>query len=174
MPTLAQTLGMTQSVSPLLRKARNLGIGGVPDMLSLAATRGCKHYSPTTENSPILPGADLLSDTELTLLLLLGQNKYNPTAIRCAAQLARSPHVGAASLAKLAIMERCQRVLAHIARAGVTHDVDGKSFWLEVLSEISPTPERVEPELPHWSRFVTMPGIQRGGIAETRWLTPHT
>jgi len=56
-----------------------------------------------------------IDDTELTILLLLGENVYEPMAIRCAAQLARSPHIHSTNLARLAIMEKCERVLANIA-----------------------------------------------------------
>lgn len=173
MPTLAQTLGTTTPISPLLRKAGRLGIQSVEDMITLAALRGCHHYSPIVPPAITPSASQNLTDEEITILLLVGENPYNPNAIRCAAQMARSPKINPAQLARLAVMENCERVLSHIARAGITHDPEGCAFWSEVLHGISPPPPRHEPNLPHWSRFVSMPGIQRGGIAPTRWLVPH-
>ena len=173
MPSLAKTLAMTHPVSPLLRKARRFGVSDVNDMLDLAATRGCRHYSVNDmEEFPAVSSVEL-SDLELTVLLLLGENTYNPTAIRCAAQLARSPRVDPLRLARLAIMEKCERVLAHIARAGIVHDSEGAIFWKDLLEILPAPPVRPEPHLPHWSRFVSMPGIQRSGVTSTRWLVPQ-
>jgi hypothetical protein len=120
------------------------------------------------------PSETALGDDELTILLLIGENAYEPTTIRCAAQLARSPLVPPAKLVRLAVMEKCERVLTHIARAGIDHDPEGQPFWQAVLSKLPATPLRAEPDLPHWSRFVSMPGRQRSGIAPTRWLVPHS
>lgn len=171
MPTLAEVLATTTPVSPLLRKARRLGVRNVAEMMALAASRGCNHYSALAESLP--EAAKAISDTELTILLLAGENPYEPAAIRCAGQLARSPRVQPGQLAQLAIMEKCQRVLAHIARAGIEHDPEGCDFWTDLLSRLAPSAKRHEPALPHWSRFVSMPGIQRSGPAPIRWLTPH-
>ena len=171
MPTLAQTIETTTPVSPLLRKARRIGIRSVDDMIALAASRGCSHYLPGTRSVPAL--ADELGDEELTILLLVGENPYEPTAIRCAAQLARSRLVNPAKLARLALMEKCERVLAHIARAGFEHDVDGADFWRDLLNRLHAPPARQESALPHWTRFVSMPGIQRSGPAPIHWLTPR-
>lgn len=171
MPTLAQTLAITTPVSPLLRKARRLGLSGLDAMIALAVSRGCSHYTATPV--PLPTSACSLGDDELTILLLTGENPYEPTAIRCAAQLARSPSIDAARLAKLAVMEKCERVLSHIARAGVDHDPDGTSFWRDLLRHLPPTTPKTEPHLPHWTRFVSMPGIQRSGVAPILWLVPR-
>lgn len=171
MPTLAQTLETTTPVSPLLRKARRLGIHSVDDMIALSALRGCNHYMRDTSSVPVPPNE--LGDEELTILLIVGENSYEPTAIRCAAQLARSPFVNPANLARLALMEKCERVLAHIARAGIDHDADGADFWHDVLNRLHAPPAREESALPHWTRFVSMPGIQRSGPAPIRWLIPR-
>lgn len=173
MPTLAQTLETTTPVSPLLRKARRLGICTVDDMIHLSAARGCGHYRPEHQPAAVNTQAATLGDDELTILLIVGENAYEPTAIRCAAQLARSPRIQPDKLARLAVMEKCERVLTHIARAGVNHDPEGSRFWRDLLDRLPGTPARQESALPHWTRFVSMPGIQRSGIAPTLWLTPR-
>jgi hypothetical protein len=171
MPTLAQTLQTTTPVSPLLRKARRLGLADLQDFIALAVERGCTHYRPAARNNTG-PHDVPLDNDELTILLLLGENPYDPISIRCAAQLARSPENKPARLARLAIMEKCERVLTHIARAGASHDPDGSDFWNEILRLLPNQPVRVEAHLPHWSRFVSMPGIQRHGPAPAQWLKP--
>lgn len=172
MSTLAETLEATTPVSPLLRKARRLGVCNVNDMLALAASRGCLHYAPSSSVDAPLVSLDKLDDNELTILLLVGENTYEPSAIRCAAQLARSTRIDPKKLASLAVMEKCQRVLSYIARAGVEHDTEGIAFWQDLLQRLTPTSAKKEPHLPHWTRFVSMPGYQRFGTAPTRWLVP--
>jgi hypothetical protein len=174
MPNLAQTLAMTTPVSTLLRKARRLGLHGVDALIALAVARGCHHYASARAPLVAPPSEKALSDDELTILLLVGENAYEPTTIRCAAQLARSPRVTPAKLVRLAVMEKCERVLAHIARAGLDHDLEGRPFWQALIDLLPATSTRPEPDLPHWSRFVSMPGRQRFGIAPTRWLVPDS
>ena len=175
MPTLAEQLRETTPVSLLVRKARRLGIADLDAALEVAGSRGCHHYQPAHPGAVLDPGRDQLPDDELTILLLSGENPYNPTAIRCAAQLARSPHTDPRDLARLAGRFRTHRVLAHIARAGLIHDPDGRSFWQNVLQYLPPVPERLEPDLPHWSRYVSMPGRPRQGMGPLppQWLVPQ-
>jgi hypothetical protein len=173
MITLAQTLASTTPVSVLLRKARRLGIKDVDAMIHLAAQRGCQHYQLDSQSSPSLPTREEFTDTELTILLLVGENRYEPVAIRCAAQLAQSAHVNPVDLSHLAVKEKTERVLVHIARAGEAHNPEGKVFWQTILNHLPYQKICAEPDLPHWSRFVSMPGRQRSGIAATRWLIPN-
>jgi hypothetical protein len=174
MPTLAQQLSITTPVSVLRRKARGMGIDGIGQMISLAVARGCRHYSPAAHKLEFPPSRTDLTDEELVILLLIGENSYEPTAIRCAAQLARSPVVDPVRLAELAVREKTERTLAHISRAGIAHDDTGKDFWTTILDHLPHIEKRSEPELPHWTRFVSMPGRQRGGVAPATWLVPET
>ena len=173
MPTLAHMLSATTPVSALLRKARRLGIADIYDIIELAVCRGCNHYSTGHRFEKARPSSVELPDDELTILLLIGENPYQPNAIRCAAQMARSTHVDPIRLSHLAVMEKTERVLAHIARAGVSHDSLGHGFWQIILDHLPSEQPRAEPDLPHWSRFVSMAGRQRHGVAEIRWLTPN-
>ena len=145
----------------------------MPDAIRLAVGRGCRHYrSAVPQGPPIEIPRSRLSDEELVALLLLGEQPYEPFAIRCAAQLARSPHIDPARLVRLARHERVGPVLAHIARAGLAHDLAAGDFWQAVLNGLDTSPVPDEARLPHWSRFVSMPGIQRNEPAEPVWLTP--
>lgn len=172
MPTLANILSITAPVSALLRKARRLGLGDINDIIDLAVSRGCNHYSTGYRIEKESPLSVALTDDELTILLLIGENPYQPNAIRCAAQMARSPKVDPIRLSRLAVMEKTERVLAYIARAGVTDDSLGHDFWQVILDQLPRERPRPEPDLPHWSRFVSMAGRQRNGVAETFWLVP--
>jgi hypothetical protein len=172
MPTLAQTLQTTTPVSPLLRKARRMGLCDPADFIALAVERGCIHYQAAAKSGG-RPREAALDNDELTILLLVGENPYEPAAIRCAAQLARSPDIRPDRLVRLAVMEKCERVLAHIARAGAAHDSDGAGLWKEILRLLPDQPSREESALPHWSRFVSMPGIQRHGPVPATWLVPR-
>lgn len=173
MLTLAQTLAMTTPVSPLLRKARRLGLVGVDALMAAAVDRGCDHYRCASAIFPKAPPVEQLGDDELVILLLLGENAYEPMAIRCAAQLARSSRIDPVRLARLARLEKTERVLAHIARAGLEHEREEAPFWQTLMDHLPGALPRHEPDLPHWTRFVAMPGLQRGGMAPTRWLVPR-
>ncbi len=173
MISLALTIGQTVPVSSLVRKAARLGLRNVEDGIALAAQRGCHHYDPEAYRElPEIETADF-SDEELTVFLMAGEHLYEPMAIRCAAQLARSPEIDPRRLSRLARLHRVERVLAHIARAGLEHDAGGRGFWETVLADLPGIPVRVEPDLPHWTRFVSMPGLQRDGVKPPQWLTPN-
>lgn len=173
MPTLANVLSQTSPVSSLVRKARRLGLRDIEEMIALAVHRGCKHYAPGTPSLRNPPSVGSLDNDELTILLITGENPYNPTAIRCAAQLARSPNINPKKLARIAIQQKTERVLAYLARAGREHDPEGAAFWEAILDALPPQTDAIEPDLPHWTRFVSMPGLQRNKTVPPRWLTPH-
>ena len=169
---LADKLQCTVHCSLLQRKARKFGLVTIEEVIALAVERGCVHYRGTTRASTPPISREQLSNTELVALLLLNQQNYSPTAIRCAAQLARSPDVTATQLAVVARKERIERQLAHIAKAGVEHDDQAVEFWQSVLHQLQFLPREREEHLPHWSRFVSSPGIQRGQMIKPTWLIP--
>lgn len=172
MITLAAELGETTPVSFIVKKAQRLKIYGLDEAIALAAIRGCRHYAPVNGTSVDDPGRSIFPDEELVVFLISGENSYSPTAIRCAAQLARSSYVNPAVLAKLTLRLKCERVLGSIAHAGFQHDVEGRDFWTALLSALPPMASRDEPKLPHWSRYVSMAGIQRDGMTAPKWLRP--
>lgn len=172
---LANRLGETRHVSPLLRRARAMGIGTPATLLALAVARGCSHYAGATATSGVAdPGRAALGDEELAALLMLGELPFNPVAIRCAAQLLGGEAVNAQRVVSLARRERCERVLAHIARAGMEHDQERAWFWSDLLvrlGDVRPAPAGV---LPHWTRFGVMNGMRRGTReVQFDWLRPR-
>ena len=174
MTALATVLGETRSVSPLLRRARALGVGTLPELLALAVARGCRHYAVEARPAVCDPGREALPDEDLAILLLLGEHSFEPMAIRCAAQLLGGPGVDAGRLATLAQRERCTRVLAHIAQAGAEHDEVAPAFWSDLVVRIGPVQPVPEGTLPHWTRFVSLSGAQRHSRRQVSvWLRPQ-
>ena len=115
--TLARRLGDVPHVSGLLRHlARASGAGErVAEWLfKIAVQRGARHFERGFDPSlpPDCPG---ISDEEIGIALCLGENPYELDRLRAAAQLLSSPCVDTARLCRLAIRERCEPVLLHIA-----------------------------------------------------------
>jgi hypothetical protein len=176
--TLAEHLGSTPHLSPLLRKARRLGLSTPEDLLWLAVHRGCTHYMPPDYDADRVrePGRGRLSDLELAIALCSGAQQYNPVLVRCAAQLLGADGVSAAALARLARMERCETVIRHIAGAAEQVDAGRETFWREVLQQLPVGPAPRAGVLPHSSRFMVQTGItgpKRAASPRRVWLRPQ-
>jgi hypothetical protein len=174
--SLARRLGETVHVSPLLRKicqttgCREDRIGDW--LLRCAVRRGAIHYERDfPEDLP--PDRSEVSDEEVGVALCLGQHPYNSTFIRAAAQLLSSPHTDAAKLVRLAVMERAESVLLHVAgvAARFAPEVHPWSYLLRHLPQRLPCRPDV---LPHWSRFVSQTGVTSfAGSGDIKWLRRH-
>lgn len=174
--TLARKLGEMAHVSPLLRKVV-YSSGCTEDkigewLLKCAVLRGASHYAREFEEGlpPDDPG---LKDEELGVALCLGEHPYNSAYIRAAAQLLSSPQIDATRLARLAVMERVEPVLLHIAEAAARFSSDTPP-WAYLRKRLRGRPRRQpgRPDaLPHWSRFVSQTGVTPfGGGPEIKWL----
>ena len=172
-PPLARRLGDAAHVSPLLQRISRMS--GCREeltgewLLQCAVLRGASHYE--RDFSSDLPADHPgLSDEEIGVALCLGQHPYNPTFIRAAAQLLSSPLTDARRLARLAVMERVDPVLLHIATLAARFAPNAPP-WAYLLHHL---PERlvVPPDaLPHWSRFVSQTGVTSfTGGPEIKWL----
>lgn len=172
-PPLGRRLGDVVHVSPLLR---NICLtSGCPEgrvgewLLKCAVARGASHYDRDfLEGLP--PDRSDLSDEELGVALCLGQFPYNSAFIRAAAQLLSSRRTNARRLVRLAVMERVEPVLLHIA-AIAARFAPGSQPWGYLLQHL---PRRVAPPpdaLPHWSRFVSQTGVTSfSGGPDIKWL----
>ncbi len=174
MLTLNQSLHSTSHCSLLVRKAARYGLVDIESLIHLAVARGCKHYRNTVAPRDVHdPGREKLTDDELAILLLHGNCRYEPMAVRCAAQLLKSPWINPRRVAFLAIRERCQTPLRYIASQGRRHDLDDPLRWEKILKVLDkPSAEPPEAVLPHVSRFMMDSGIQRGKRQAPRWLKP--
>jgi hypothetical protein len=179
MGTIAQSLGETVHLSPLLRKAARLGLPTAGDLLRLAVFRGCSHYTPPDYDGSTVcePGRDQWSNLELAVALLSAAQVYDPHLIRCAAQLLGSPDIQPRALCRLARMERCGPVVRHIANAAVRHDQGHEAFWREVLAGLPPGRPVRPGVMPHPTRFLVQTGVS-GPASPMRnrsiWLRPRS
>jgi hypothetical protein len=172
-PPLARRLGDTVHVSPLLHKICQM-IGCPEDrvgewLLKCAVQRGARHYARDFPEDLPSDHAEL-SDEELAVALCLGQHPYNSAFIRAAAQLLSSPRTDAPKLVRLAVMERVEPVLFHIATmaARFASEVQPWSYVLHHLSKRLACPPDA---LPHWSRFVSQTGVTAfAGGPDIKWL----
>ncbi len=173
--TLARKLGDAAHVSGLaIRLARVSGAGDrLPDwLLKVAVERGAKHYR--RDFDPALPPDNpSISDEEIGVALCLGQHRYNLDNIRVAAQLLSSPRVDAGRLCRLAVRERCEPVLLHIAAVAESF-ASALEPWACLRQYLPPRPVPRADALPHWTRLVSHTGVTaRGGPPKTDWLCRH-
>ena len=173
--TLARRLGEVPHVSGLLRRlARTSGAGNRVDewLLKVAVARGARHFQ--REFDPSLPeDCPEVADEEIAVALCLGERPYDLDRLRAASQLLSSPKVDAPGLCRLAVRERCEPVLLHVARVAERFAPDLHP-WGYIRQHL---PSRSVPRtdaLPHWSRLVSHTGVStRGGPPRTDWLCRH-
>lgn len=175
--SLAHLIGTTPHLSPLLRKARRLGYATPDDLQQLAVLRGCSHYSQPGGDSEGIEdcGRDRLSNEELAVALISAGSDGDARHIRVAAQLLGAPGLRAASVARLARMERCAPIVRYIAEAGLREDEAGADFW-KTLLQILPSGQTIaEGRMPHPSRFMSQPGWTPASRPKRRvsWLRAH-
>jgi hypothetical protein len=173
-PTLAQKLGDVPHVSGLaIRLARASGAGDrLPEwLLKVAVARGARHYQRPFD--PLLPPDNsTITDEEIGIALCLEQHPYELDHLRAAAQLLSSPHVNSARLMRLAVQERCEPVLLHIAEVAKKYAPE-QHPWATLRAELPPRPVRRTDSLPHWTRLVSHSGITRNGTSRTDWLSKN-
>jgi hypothetical protein len=174
--TLAQQLGQTAHICPLLRRTDSLAGKENPAccLKELAVRRGCRHYCEAFNPPSALPaGFEKLTNEEAGIALCLGQLPYEPTHIRVAAELLSSNTCRPERLARLARQERCQTVVAYIANSGRRVEPENPA-WEEIFVSLGPTGKPPPGVLPHWTGFASLTGITQGGKGpHTQWLRPQ-
>ena len=173
--TLARKLGQAPHLSPLRRKAKQLGLLDPDDWIALAVARGCKHYDNQRRIRVVTQS--LLSNEELSALCLSSANPYYPPLIRVAAQLLSDPNTDIPKLVHLCAQEHALLALKWITIAGKDTE-PGNVFWEKLQHEIQPLlknqpfPTAV---FPHPSRFRVESGFQRHAkikVIDRKWLRP--
>ena len=85
--TLAKKLGTSVHFSPLLRKARRLGLSTPKDLWTLGVQRGCRDYWHGDEPEGELVPQTALTNEELAVALFNAAGSYSPHSIRCGAAI---------------------------------------------------------------------------------------
>lgn len=177
---LAHRMGTSAHLSPLLRKARRLGVRDARDLESLAIKRGLSYFgSPGKERDEVskqstmsAENTSFFTNEELAIALINPAAPYSLNRIRMAGALMAEEGISAAQIIRLARMERCEAIVRHIAMCGAKVEPTNPlwKFLLDNLPERPPTNPDV---LPHISRFVAMSGITRYGRQNTmQWIRP--
>lgn len=161
MKSIAEQIGETPHLSPLLRRLRQLGFANPDDLRRLAVKRGRQHYRrPDDDLAAVVdPGLGILSNVELAVALVSGAQQFDPVIIRCAAQILSGDGIALDRLVHLARQERAVPALRHIARAGVEADEIGRDTWQQVLDKLPTAQEIPDGRLPHRTRFVSETGL---------------
>lgn len=172
--TLARRLGTTTHVSPLLMKARRLGLRAPGDLERLAIQRGCRHYWQGDEPPGELLSQAQFSNEELALALLSIAGAYEPHSIRCGAAMLSAEGNAPVNLARLAVWERSVTVVRYVAECGAKFEPEN-AFWSKLLALLPQTPPPKDGVLPHPTRFVAMNGYERGvgRMITTEWQRPQ-
>ena len=173
--TLARKLGEVPHVSGLLRRiARTSGAGDRVSewLLKVAIQRGASHYRRNFDPS-LPPDSPLVSGEEIGIALCLGELPYALDHLRAAAQLLSSPQVDGSQLCRLAIQERCEPVLLHLAKLAEGY-APALEPWVTVRRSLPPRHVPRTAALPHWTRLVSHTGVSaHGGPPRSDWLCRH-
>jgi hypothetical protein len=172
--TLARKLGDVAHVSGLaIRLAYMSGAGErLPQWLfKVAVQRGAKHYQRNFD--PALPPDNpAITDEDVGIALCLEEHRYDLDQLRVAAQLLSSPRVNARRLCQLAVQERCEPVLLHIAGIAGKYAPEQEP-WAYLRKNLRPRPVPRTDALPHWTRLVSHTAVTREGTPQTIWLRRH-
>jgi hypothetical protein len=160
--SLAQRLGITTHVSPLLKKLERIRsrdpISGAlmreDWLLVLANDRGAKSITPAFPGNGVcfLPDTKEFSNEELIAAICLPHNRDRPQWFRLAAELVVKEDTDLVKLKAIAIRERLGRILAELARTAL-RAFPGDERWAELaeLDENHGLP--LKDNLIHWSRL---------------------
>lgn len=171
-PTLAEKLGTTHHVSPLLLKLKNHGLTTPREIAAAAIDRGCRHYAPFAQG--LHKDAPDILDEELAIALLSPCHPYEPQLIRIGSQMLSGINSDPNKLVRLAIMERCGPIMKYIAQCGQKTEPH-LPFWTAILTRLhayDPAPASV---MSHISRFRSETGItnpERPNDPKIVWLRP--
>lgn len=170
-PTLAAKLGTTTYLSPLLHKARRLGLDAA-ELERLAIERGCDYYAGGELSALVPVSIEQFSNAELAIALLNPALRYDPQTLRLGAAMLSAEGNTPEQVARLAMMERCESVVRYIAEAGQKYEPEN-AFWHRLMELLPPVTSPRAGVLPHPTRFVAMTGFtHRGSETVVEWIRP--
>ena len=170
-PTLARQLGTATHLSPLLRKARRLGLDAHA-LEQLAIQRGCDYYDTGEPLPSLFVSIEEFSNAELAIALLNPALRYRPQTLRLGAAMLAAPGNDPADLAYLAELERAETIVRYIVECGRKFEPNNP-FWTILLRLLPQRPPPRSSVVPHPTRFVAMTGITRRGVETlVEWIRP--
>ena len=179
--TLAGRLGTTTHISPLLMKARRMGLKQPEDFEKLAVNRGLRYYDshgdstkplPALSENPDRTGECALTNEELAIALLSPVSPYSFQRLRMGAAMLAAEGNLPERIARLARHERSESVVRHIGQCGMETEPNNP-FWSTLLDLLPNTPPPQPDKLPHITRFVAMTGLLRSGKGcSMKWIRP--
>src|SRR5712671_3352490 len=118
-PTLAEKLGTTTHLSPILRKAKRFGLDA-SGLERLAIQRGCDYYSSESDVPIELPkiSREQLSDEQLAIALLNPALRYHPQTLRLGAAMLGAEGNDPSEIARLTKYERAESIVRYVTEAG--------------------------------------------------------
>jgi hypothetical protein len=159
--------------SPLLEKARRLGLLRVLDLERLAIARGCNYYERNLGQPALPDDAVPLSNAELAIALIVPAQQPKARQVRLAAALLGAADEPAVKIASVAMEENVAGIVRYIASCGSRFESQN-GFWTALLNAL-PEVAVNRDDLPHPTRFVEMTGIDRGKVGIfTRWIRAHS
>jgi len=178
--TLANRLGTSTHLSPLMQKAKRLGVHSPKDLEEIAIARGLRYFGRFDERdqecqapSP-MPALDqkYFSNEDLAIALMSLSLPYSLTRLRMAGAMLGAEGISSTEILRLARMERCESVVRHIAECASKIEPQ-QPFWASLLEHLADIPLPMPDILPHPSRFVAMSGLDRTGrVNHTQWIRP--
>jgi hypothetical protein len=169
--TLADRLGTTSHLSPLLRKASRLGLDA-EGLEELAIHRGCDYYHDDSPLRSKVVEEGLFSNEELAMALLNLALRYHPQTLRLGAAMLGAGGNDPEKIAWLARLERGEGMVRYVADAGFRFEPENP-FWQRLRTLLPKAPTEKSSVVPHPTRFVAMTGITRDGVGTVvQWIRP--
>ena len=168
MNTIAQRLGITAPVTPLLMKVRRLarGMAVVPWLVETANVRGFNAVQRSGEGSGAGANLETLSNEELAMAFLLPGLEDEPQSLRLGAQIISRGAAETSALLSIAAREGALRILAGLAaqalKAAPTH-----AAW-NTIAAATAGERPLRGNLIHWTRLAE-PVMQFRGPHTGEW-----
>lgn len=173
MTTLADRLGIPAKPSPLIARAKALGLTTVSSLETLAVARGCWHYHQPNMTTAKAVDEAQFSNEELAIILLSPNQPYSPNTLRLGAAMLGAVGNDPDKLADLARQEGAEVSVLYVAHAALQFEPN-HPLWQALIEKIPPAAQPKGGVFPHPTRFVSMTGITRAGLGRiTVWIRPH-
>jgi len=180
--TLANRLGTSSHLSPLLQKAKRLGLSLPEDLEELAIARGLRYFGhpsaseqgqPTVSTSQALDSS-AFSNEEIAIALMSLSLPYSLNRLRMAAAMLGAENISSVVILRLARHERCEKIVRYIAECAARVEPDNP-LWKSLLEHLPRSQTTAPDVLPHPSRFVAMSGLDRTGRKSiSQWVRPSS